>query len=140
MQLEYAMLALGADFSEKKLLHIFGGGFDSMEVERLPGIIPPFAVIVKLSEDNVAEEQTHTFSLVGINPDGERKDLANQPTNFSINPSPAGEPSRSTIIIQVYLHARIPGKHEIAVVIDGIELKRLPLTIKANEVIKPPEE
>lgn len=135
MQVEYAMLALGADHSANGLLHVFSGGFDSITVDNLPGMLPPFWIVVRINEENLTTEETHEFSLIGINPDGERRELMRSPQAFKFPPAASpGDMSKSTVIVQVFFNASIPGKHQFAICVDGIEVNRLNLKVNVREV------
>ena len=122
MELEFAMLALGADHSANGLLHIFGGGFDTLTLEKVPGQLPPFFIVVQLSEHGVYEEREHELVIRGINPEGEEKALAHSGNNFKLAPAPTGF-SKATIIMQVYLKAQMRGRYEFPISIDGNEME-----------------
>src|SRR4051812_47198254 len=104
MELDSAMLALGADASGG-LLHIFKGGFDAIEVEDVPSALPPMYMVARIIKPDVLTEEDHRFTVTGINPAGEPFDLMKKgELPFKLAPSGyPGEYSKALIIIEIRL-------------------------------------
>jgi hypothetical protein len=137
MEVDSAMLAMGADHSSQGLLHIFGGGFDTLQVNRLPGALAPFWLVARALKQGVEAEEQHAFTLLGFNPAGEPFALAADQQFTLVPPSVPGGYSKASIIIQVQMAVGVPGVYQFALSIDGVERKRIPLRIEVVEA--PPQ-
>src|SRR3954463_12914732 len=105
MEIDSAMLAFGAEANANGLLHIFGGGFDSIEVGGLPGILPPFWVIARVITESVASEESHLVEISGINPEDEPFTMT-PPGGIEFKLQPAqipGGSSKANLLTQVFM-------------------------------------
>lgn len=133
MELEFAMLALGAEASQSGKLHIFGGAFDTVTVPELPWTIPPFAIVVQVSGGNIHAEELLSLRLIGINPVGEQRVLVEE---LSVKLQPPAPPERviayASAILNVGLKVGNYGCYKFRIEVNDRELKTLNLWIQGE--------
>ena len=106
MQLDFAILAKGAELNRAGgSVHIFGGGFDTVLVPELPGILGPFTLMVRLVDQGVVGVQGHRLGLRGVNPDNEESALIDDLEFKFKEPQPGRTYSFATITIQIGFRA-----------------------------------
>ena len=124
------MLAMGADVSSDGKVHLFGAGFDTLEVPKIPANAGPFYLVVKLSGDSSDPHTAHTLTITGIRVDGESTQLFEQP-GITFPPAKHEDQPRTfaASIVQVGLHVTRPGKFQFAIDVDGEPVGSVPLWI-----------
>ena len=100
MELDFAMLALGADKSESGNLHLFNAGFDTMNVSHVPIFGPSFSLVARFKSSREEIGSTHALEIRIIRPNGEWKDAGGTlpPITVEANPD-SPEDARHTLII-----------------------------------------
>jgi hypothetical protein len=138
MEIDSAMLALGADATPNGLIHLFKGGFDVIEVDGLPAHCPPFYLVARILKQGVVEEESHNFRLTGVNPAGESFTLMEE-AGMPIMLAPGTYPeafSKAVIVIEIRMGVKLEGTYHFILDLDGTEVKRLHLRV----VIRSPEK
>lgn len=130
IQLDFALLALGAEPSVSGKLNIFGGAFERMAVSTLPASVPPFAIVAKFFAEGVDTEENHVLRMYGINAQDIRSTLV-EGLEFKIGPAPSVEQtiSYAVVILQLGLTISHAGKYQFVLEVDGKEVRTLPLFI-----------
>lgn len=130
MEVDLALIAQGGDFTGRGI-HIFGGGVDTVGVSELPSALPPFAVVIRFARPAVSETERHELTLVGINPVGEERVLAEGvPFEFDPPPRTGRAKSYANVMISVGLKVMHEGKYQFVISADGTEMKRLDMWVE----------
>jgi hypothetical protein len=129
MRLDYAFLAERASRLEDGRLVIFGGDVDAVEPAGLPAAFQSSLVARMLLEEGESAEG-HEFSICVTLPDGSRTTILerrhlNAPRNI-----PAGMPGGAGLIVGLTIGLRQAGIYRIHLIVDGAELKALPLLVE----------
>ncbi len=132
MQLDFAMLALGADYTVTGRLHIFGGAFDLMSVPQVPATVPPFNIVARFIADDVAEESgSHDLAVAVVNPAGERTVVsAGHQFAAERNQKHPDKPGAAIVILAILVTFKSFGQYLFELIVDDRTLKSFPLTIQ----------
>lgn len=128
MRLDYALLAERASRLEDGRLVVFGGDIDLIEAAGFPAAFQTSLVARMVLEDGESADG-HTFGVTVTRPDETEKVVAeNQHLNAPRN-TPDGVRGGAGLIVGLTLGIRQAGFYKIRLIIDGIELKSLPLKV-----------
>jgi hypothetical protein len=129
MQLVYAFLATNAQANNGKIT-VFDGDWDALQVSSLPGMAPPFAVVVKLRIDAAEIDTPHQFRIEVDSPSGHRSPAQeSHPIAVAPNPRNAAAPSNALILAMLAIGFDVEGEYGICVIVDDREIVRLPLLV-----------
>ncbi|MEX0714090.1 MAG: hypothetical protein WD278_17260 [Pirellulales bacterium] len=132
MELDFAMLASNAELAASGNLHIFGGGFNRIQVPTVPSTPVPFKLVARafIPPEDVSQE--HWLSLELTNPSGERSIITERsPLAFT----PAAEESRlnAVLLLTLVIAFKSYGLYQFHLGIDGQQLKTIPVIITASK-------
>jgi hypothetical protein len=128
MELDFALLAEGATAGERAQVHLIGGGFDTVETDRLPVQIP-IALVSRFSVGIDEFQDQHALRFELLRPDGTESKLGEiENAQF---PPPVNESRRShlTAIVKAMLKFSEFGRYDVKVFADSQVVKVLPLHV-----------
>lgn len=132
MQVEFAFLADAAQISTDGKLYVLGAGIDQINVPEIPALIVSIFLVVKLGLQPTECDRPHTLEVLEWDPDGKP---VIQP--LSIPFSASRHPSKPTHQVFVQLLANMvnqrferPGEFGFYIIVDGIQLKAIPLLVQ----------
>jgi hypothetical protein len=136
MNVSLALLADYANVSLEGKLNVLGI-FDVIHVHSLPGGVPQFYLVVRLSATAEEKASRHRVEFSLIDPD--RNSLVNMQAEVEVPDTGAPGPVRIELVISlpvVQFHQY--GPHEVEFLIDGAPAGSIPLTVWPPQA--PPEE
>jgi hypothetical protein len=135
MELTFAFLADAADLSADGRLHVLGADYDALLCESFPVVIPSVVLVAKLSVAPAELDQRHVARVELSHPNGQRIVLVDDvPMTTSSNRLRPGKPSGSTLILSMgFVHLPEPGDYGVHLLVDGREMKTLPLLLASPE-------
>jgi hypothetical protein len=135
MELAFAFLAEKAEHSEAKQLWVAAADFDRLTALALPAK-SQFCIVLKLRISPEDLGRRHTVRFEHTEPRGQRSRLT-EDTEFRTAPDPEvpGRATGASIIGNIGVVLNEPGEHTFHVIIDGHEIKSLPLLVE----VKPPQ-
>lgn len=130
MQLLYAFFAEKADRLTDERLCIFGADSDTVEASRFPATFE-LALIIKLALLPDEPLEGHHYSIAVTNPAGKRVEMTQTPNPVKTkrNPYDPTLPSGASILINLGVKFDTPGCHQFHIVVDGNELRSVPLYV-----------
>lgn len=131
MRLTAAFFAENVEASSNSgKFHVFGGGFDAIELESVPANVPLNAL---MKFEVLPEEQClpHSLEIEVREPSGRVRE---RPPAISMNTIKSvigpDEPNGAMVVLQVGFHFDEFGRHRIGIIVDGIELGEMRLYVK----------
>ncbi|HZZ74216.1 MAG TPA: hypothetical protein VFE24_18415 [Pirellulales bacterium] len=132
MELDFAMLALGADNAPSGKLFIFGGAFDAMQAESVP-VQPPPIYLISRYLDSSEHPEPHTVAFAIINPLGDRQELKSETiTCTKSNNSHALTPATAVVVAVMLIRFENVGLYQFEVSIDGVLCKKIALDMQVQ--------
>lgn len=138
---DYAFLADAADTGPGRKFNILGGGITQLNGGTFPLRHPHLALVVGLRVTAVETGREHLLRFVLLDPDGHQ--LAEASGALVAAARQDGRDEVVTFSIDLWnLTFPAPGEYSFRVLVNGSELRRLPLTAALSEARpgRPPEE
>jgi hypothetical protein len=132
MELDFAFLSSAADFSEGKF-SVIGGGIDTFNVNKLPALVPPIAVLFRFSISEDERDKDHTFSIRLKTPSGAAELLVESRLPFD-KYSP-GRRLRSTTAVQAGFQFTDAGRYGLEILGDGRAFTELDLFVNVTPAL-----
>jgi len=128
--IDYAFLADAAQTVPGQKFHVLGGGVTQVGGPTFPLRHPHLSLVVGLRVTSPETRRQHEIRFVLLDPDG--REVAGATGNLTAHGSPDARDATLTFSIDLWnLTFPAPGDYSFRLLVNGSELKRLPLTVVA---------
>jgi len=115
-------------------LVVFGGDVDLIEVPGFPAAFQ-VSLVARMVMDEGESPDGHTFGVAITTPDGTRKVVTeNQHLNAPQNVA-EGMSGGAGLVVGLVIGMKQPGIYRINLIVDGIELKAIPLKVEPASTV-----
>src|SRR4051794_27553509 len=135
-EIDYAFLADAAQTTPGQKFHVLGGGVSRITGGGFPLRHPHLALVVGLRVTSPETDRQHEIRFVLLDPEG--KEVAGATGNLVAHGQADARDSTLTFSIDLWnLTFPTPGDYSFRLLVNGSELKRLPLQIVPPDVAPP---
>ena len=130
-EIDYAFLADAAQTAPGQKFHVIGGGVNRLGGRTFPLRHPHLALVVGLRVSAPETERQHEIRFVLLDPDG--GEVAGATGNLVAHGQQDARDSTLTFSIDLWnLSFPAPGDYSFRLLVNGSELKRLPLVVAST--------
>jgi hypothetical protein len=127
-EIDYAFLADAAQTAPGQKFHVIGGGVNRIGGREFPLRHPHLALVVGLRVTSPETERQHEIRFVLLDPDG--REVAGATGNLVAHGQADARDATLTFSIDLWnLQFPAPGDYSFRLLVNGSELKRLPLVL-----------